>query len=184
AASIPPNDLARIVADGLEASEKPTKHSIAATKTPFELSARAQRHHLGPLFGQLRKVVGVNGRSPTQPARLVLRDTRIVLPTLIHKPVRAIRQFAPGDRRKGENRSPLCRVGILVVGIRRGHERRPLSLRLRSRCSRRLATGTSSKRASRRWTSAHAGRPSSRRTRPCACVQSARRSATTPLPFP
>src|SRR4029450_5167277 len=132
AASIPPNDLARIVADGLEASEKPTKHSIAATKTPFELSALARRHDLGPLFGQLRKVVGVNGRLPTQPARLVLRDTRIVLPTLIHELVRTIRQFAPGDRRKGvENRSTLGCVGKLVAGIRSLHDHHPLSVRLR-----------------------------------------------------
>src|SRR5213593_402287 len=29
--------------------------------------ATARRHHLGPLFGQLRKVVGVNGRLPTLP---------------------------------------------------------------------------------------------------------------------
>src|SRR5437899_11335161 len=112
ARSVPSDDLARVVADGLEASENPAKHSVVATKTSFELSALARRHDLGPLLDQLRKVVGVNGRLPTLPARLGFRDTRIVLPTLIHKLVRAIRQLAPGDRRKGiENRSPLGCVG-------------------------------------------------------------------------
>ena len=49
-----------LVPDGFKTSEKLAKHSIAMTKTPFELSALARRHHLGPLFGQLRKVVWVN----------------------------------------------------------------------------------------------------------------------------
>src|SRR2546425_1563805 len=136
ARSVPSDDLARVVADGLEASEKPAKHSIVATKTPFELSALARRHDLGPLFDQLRKVVAVNRRLPTLPARLVFRDTRIVLPTSIHKLVRTIRQLAPGDRREGiENRSTLGCVGMLVAGIRSAHNCRPLSLRLWSRCS-------------------------------------------------
>lgn len=49
-----------LISDEFKASEKPAKHSIAMTKTPFELSALARRHHLGPLLGQLRKVVWVN----------------------------------------------------------------------------------------------------------------------------
>ena len=48
-----------------------------------------------PIFNEDRSVVVVmNGRLPTQPARLVFRDARIGLPTLIYKLVRAIRQFA------------------------------------------------------------------------------------------
>src|SRR5262249_23704600 len=126
ARSVPSDDLARVVADGLEASEKPAKDSIVATKTPLELSALARSRHLRPLLDQLRKVVGVNGRLPTLPARLVFRDTRIVLPPLIHKLVRTIRQFAPGDHRKGvENGSTLGRAGMLVAGIRSLHDHRP-----------------------------------------------------------
>ena len=117
ACPVPSDDLARIVADGLEPSQEPAKHPIVATKTSFELSALTRRHDLGPLLAQLRKVVGVNRRLPTLPARLVFRDTRIVLPTSIHKLVRAIRQFAPGDRRKRvENRSTLGCVGKLRGG--------------------------------------------------------------------
>ena len=72
--------------------------------------------------------LGVNSRLPPLPARLVGRDPREVLPALIHKLVRTIGQFAPGDGRDGvENRSmPLSGRGVCVLSpksVRRCHRR-------------------------------------------------------------
>src|SRR5437870_3222356 len=89
-----------------------------------------RRHDLGPLLAQLRKVFGVNRRLPSLPSGLVCRDTRIVLPTLVHEFVRAVGELAPGDRRDGvENRSTLRGVGVCGPRIRSGHARWMLSLR-------------------------------------------------------
>src|SRR5207247_8582357 len=102
---------------------------IVATTTALALTALTRRHDLGPLLAQLRKVFGVNRRLPSLPPGLVCRDTRIVLPTLVHEFVRAVGKLAPGDRRDGvENRSTLRGVGVCRPRIRSVHARRTVSL--------------------------------------------------------
>src|SRR2546426_7290803 len=129
ACPVPSDDLARVVAYRLEPSQDPAKRPIMATKTSFELTALTRRHDLGPLLAQLRKVFGVNRRLPSLPPGLVCRDTRIVLPTLVHEFVRAVGKLAPGDRRDSvENRSTLRGVGVCGPRIRSVHARRTLSL--------------------------------------------------------
>ena len=127
-----------------------------ATKTPFELTTLTRRHDLGRLLAQLRKVFGVDCRLPTLPTGLGCRDTRIVLPTLVHGLVRTIGQLAPGDGWDGVEDRPILRC-VVARGARIGsvHAWRTLSLfrhqraliaygrrglRIRSRRSRRFLT--------------------------------------------
>jgi hypothetical protein len=108
--SIPSDDVAASVTQGLGAKQEPTIRPVAAPHPRFGLARPPSPEDRAPRVRQARHVVRVNRESPAPSLRLLQGQTRILVPSSIEEVGVAIRPGAPrqcGDRVNGQSK-PVC----------------------------------------------------------------------------
>lgn len=92
--SVPLEDVALLVAHGLDADDEPTILAVMATQSYFGLAGFRRRKNLGPLGHRAWGLVGMNN-DLGDVAPVLHRETRVLLPALIDIGDGAIRAKAP-----------------------------------------------------------------------------------------
>src|SRR6202011_1047472 len=97
--SIPIDNVARFVAQGLSPKQEPSINSVESTQPSLDFAHLARGQKSAPLICYFLQVLWVNGILPPPAASHFKRQARIFVPSPVPKYSRTIRQAAPSECR-------------------------------------------------------------------------------------
>src|SRR5262249_23624900 len=97
--SIPADDVPMLVEERLGADQEPPVDAVMASQTKLGLVRLSRGEASAPPLHRRRQVVGMERDLPSRSGGLLLGQTRLVLPSLVEKYVRAIREVGPRQHR-------------------------------------------------------------------------------------
>ena len=90
AGPVPSDDVTQLVTQRLHPDQEPSVLAIVAPQTGFDLARFPKRQEGEPPLHQRVDVIGMEGDLPSPAARLLRRDTGIVVPSLVQELVGAV----------------------------------------------------------------------------------------------